>query len=182
MRLTRGFKYGMPGEGSFHAGYGGGIIHAGTLLTMTDCTVTGNRATTGDSEFCAGGGICNFGTRLEMTRCTVSDNHAEADAAKSASGGGIFTFGDLVMNDCLIANNTAKSDGGGLYNGYLAALTGCEVTGNTLTDPGAGAGSGIDVAPTGVLTLVDSFVWANTPDPQCLGNINGPGCGTAPPA
>ena len=48
---------------------GGGIDHGGTMLRMTECTVSGN--TSGGF----GGGIA-AGGMLEMTRCTVRDNHA----------------------------------------------------------------------------------------------------------
>ena len=56
-------------------GDGGGIRSAG-VLTLTDCTISGNQAL--GTEFFGGngGGVLNEGT-MTITRCTISNNSAQ---------------------------------------------------------------------------------------------------------
>src|SRR3954452_7219624 len=84
-----------------------GILHQGTTLRMTECTVAGNTAVNAP-----GGGLSVVLNRtLEMTRCTVRDNHA---TSINGFGGGMATDGPTTLTDCLIENNRADVAGGGL--------------------------------------------------------------------
>jgi hypothetical protein len=169
-------------EGRTSESFGGaGIQNLGTLLTMTDCTVSHNEnnASTGDDA--RGGGIASAGSRLEMTRCTVRNNAVTNAGSGTGHGAGIFNVGVLVMTDSVIRNNTAKSRAGGLWNDQTTTtLTGCQVTENILTNPESTGGGGIWVNK-GSVTLNNSYVWNNTNN-QCVGNVSGSGCGVAPPA
>lgn len=164
--------------------YGGGIHHAGTMLTMSDCTVTGNTA-----DIYGGGIWNNTDSRLEMTRCTVRDNHAPSGGG---NGGGIITSGTLTLTDCLIEDNDAGGGGGGIYaaadsatlagstevRGNMAGQGGgiyasggsvqiepsCRVTDNTATG-GAGYGGGIWMGNSGTMTLQGP-----DPSPIVIGN------------
>ena len=61
-----------------HPRGGGGIFNAnGATATLTNVTITGNRA-----ALYGGGGICNFGA-LTLNGCTIQNNHA------GTHGGGI---------------------------------------------------------------------------------------------
>src|SRR5438270_891610 len=66
---------------------GGGILENGGSLTLTNCTLSGNVATTG-------GGLENDGTTV-LSNCTFSGNLA---SGPSASGGGINNFGTATLN------------------------------------------------------------------------------------
>ena len=84
-----------------------GILHAGTTLRMTECTVAGNTATR---------------QRWRRPHCQ-RQQHPGDDALHGAgeprdggggSGGGIVTLGTTTLTDCLIENNSADDIGGGI--------------------------------------------------------------------
>ena len=77
--------------------HGGGILNEGTL-TLSGCTVTGNRATE-TSALGWGGGVANFGT-MTMSGCTVTGNTA-------TYGGGIDNTGALTAIGTTVTGNTA---------------------------------------------------------------------------
>ncbi len=85
---------------------GGGIRNTGTL-TLTDCVISGNSATS------SGGGIYNFpGKFLSVTNCTLSNNSAVS------SGGGIFndeSGGTVSVSNSTFTGNSAFV-GGAIYN------------------------------------------------------------------
>ena len=84
------------------AGLGGGIFNGGTL-TIANSTVSGNSASTG-------GGTYNDGAGTEtITNSTFSGNMA------TPSGGGIFNLNTLVLTNSTLSGNSAGF-GGGVYN------------------------------------------------------------------
>jgi hypothetical protein len=111
---------------------GGGINNSGTL-TLTNGTVSGNRAPIPcihgllfcqfSAGFALGGGIYNSGT-LIISNSIISGNHAGSYCngggpvyACSASGGGIYNRGTLVMikNSTLTDNSAGTACGSGYY-------------------------------------------------------------------
>jgi hypothetical protein len=105
---------------------GGGIYNYGTL-TLADCVVTGNRATSN------GGGIHNeWNSVLTVTDCSVADNAAY-------DGGGIAnTEGQVTLDGSTVSNNTAVSRGGGIFmdRGVLLVRA-STISGNSATTGGA---------------------------------------------
>jgi hypothetical protein len=117
-------------SGNYAGNRGGGIYNVGDTLTMTGCTISGNEADDG-------GGIYNAVGEVTLTNCTVSDN-----TARAGNGGGISTViqdATLTMTNCTISGNKASNDGGGIYN-YLdeVTLTNCTISGNEAGDNGGG--------------------------------------------
>ena len=105
---------------------GGGIDNAGTL-TLTNSTVSGNSAT---NLYAAGGGIYNEGT-LTLINSTISGNTALADDAHGTGyGGGIDNAGTLTLTNSTVSSNSASTSGGGIYNGGRLTLTNSTVSGN----------------------------------------------------
>ena len=108
-------------------GYGpGGIYCYLGMLTLTDCTITGN------STYWDAGAI--YSTNATLTNCTISDN-------SSRTGGGIYNYGALTVTNSTVSGNTADDNGGGIYNYYSAAATillNCTITGNTAGNDGGG--------------------------------------------
>jgi hypothetical protein len=91
---------------------GGGIASNGTL-TLIGSTVAGNLATTGAGSL--GGGIAVTGGTTTLRNSTVSGNSAtDADGNRSQGGGIYVAAGTLVTQGVTIAGNRADS-GGGLY-------------------------------------------------------------------
>jgi predicted outer membrane repeat protein len=196
-------------ESNTAAGNGGGIVNSGTLtvdncrlsansalggtggavsntgaLTLTGCTVTGNRASlsrtgTGtETAYARGGGIYTTGP-LTLTGCTVSGNTATLTAGNiaygNANGGGIYADGAVVtLTDSTVSGNTSVATftggaglvdayGGGLTcdNGSLT-LTGCTVAGNTVTSGNdVGQGGGVHGYQSTV-TLTNCTIASNT--------------------
>ncbi len=109
------------------SGQGGGIYNSGTgTLTVTASTISGNSVT----GIGIGGGIENGGT-LTVTASTVSGNSApngHVDTAPSGNGGGIYNeLRTVTVTDSTISDNS----GGGLLNFGTLAVTNSIVSGNS---------------------------------------------------
>ena len=96
-------------------GSGGGIRADNSVLTVTNSTISGNRATSNDSRF--GGGVANFGGTATIADSTISGNY-------SSIGGGVFSNSSLTVVRSTVTANSAV-DGFGQAGGIRA-------TGNTL--------------------------------------------------
>ena len=133
---AKGFFYYYPSYGLYYfGGFGGGIDnHAAATLTVTNSTITGNKA------FYAGG-IGNVGN-MSIDTSTVSKNSAQF-------AGGIGTYGDALttqtINNSTISGNTANLKsftyagttyrvgglGGGIANVYSTlSVTNSTISGN----------------------------------------------------
>jgi hypothetical protein len=132
------------GDGATNAD-GGGILNSG-ILTVTNCTVSGNSAADG-------GGIDNhFGT-LMVTNTTLSSNSAQY------WGGGIYNVqGTVTVADSTLTGNSANSDGGGILNDSPGGML--TVTSSTLSDNSANFGGGI--YNSGTLTVTNSSLSGNS--------------------
>jgi hypothetical protein len=154
---------------------GGAILDQGTL-TLTSCTVTGNKASLG-----GGGGVYCQGT-LTVTDCTFSNNSCgialggailnQGTATVTGStfsgnhsgfnGGGIQNAGTLTVSDSTFSGNLADEDGGGLDAGGTTTVTACTFNGNVADNGGkGGSGGGIRLS-SGTLTLDSTLVAGNT--------------------
>jgi hypothetical protein len=94
----------------FCAGGSASGISNGGVMSITNCTISGNSsdASAGCPRF--GGGIYNAGT-LTLTSSTISGNQGYG----GAQGGGILNDQILNLVNCTIANNSADL-GGGILN------------------------------------------------------------------
>lgn len=112
---------------------GGAAIHNLGTLVLTDCTFTGNKASSGGAISQDGGTItmtnCTFteneaamrggaiaavqGT-VTATRCTLQKNSVTGTTPGVHGGGGIFLTDPAVVNldSCLVSENTAASGNG----------------------------------------------------------------------
>jgi len=130
--------------------FSAGILHIGTPLRMTECTVAGNTA----SNNIGGGLFVDPGSILEMTRCTVRDNHVTGN---SSFGGGIFTFGTVTLTDCRIENNSADRNGGGFYMGSgTTTLVGATTVQGNHADTNPSSGGGGIFVNAGTLRIAES--------------------------
>lgn len=130
-------------------GSGGGILNNG-VLTIVNCTISGNALTDGGSS---GGGISNFGNKsLTIIDSTISDN------STTASGGGIFSaVGTLTITNTTLSGNSAGS-GGALLNtsGGIVNIGNATISGNTAGD---GAGT---YHTNGTVTFTNTTISGNT--------------------
>lgn len=140
----------------------GGVYNAGTG------TITGSRVR--DNTAGTGGGVFNLTGSLTIDYSTINGNTATVE------GGGLHNYdGTLDVNSSILWGNkvtAAGSRGGALYNWTgTATLTRSFVVGNRAVLEGGG----IFETPGGTVNLVDSFVFANTPD-NCRPAGTVPGC------
>ena len=99
-----------------NANRGGGINNEFSMLTVSNCTISGNSA---PDVFGVGGGIFNdvafSNATLEILNCTISGNSA------GDNGGGIYNYGGsntatLKVINSTLSGNSAHFYGGGIYN------------------------------------------------------------------
>ncbi len=98
-------------DNSAGAGQGGGIYNSLGMLTVTNCTVNGNSASTG-------GGIRNDG---QSGSATLIYNSTFSHNSAGSAGGGIFNIGQsgsatLTVSNCTFSDNSAVVLGGGIFN------------------------------------------------------------------
>ena len=102
---------------------GGGLENYGTV-TLSNCTISGNSATTG-------GGLANYHAAT-LTNCTISGN----STSNNGSGGGLAHYeGTVALNNCTVSNNSTSGpygDGGGVWSlEGTVTLNNCTVSGNS---------------------------------------------------
>ena len=171
-------------------GDGGGIASSGKT-TLTNCTVSSNRAGVGHPFAVGdGGGIINFGTlkiigsTINNNQChgagagisnsefgtvtiinsTVNDNLANGqhDGVGWGLGGGISNIGALTLTNSTLSNNYAADAGGGLRGGGT-------ITNSTISDNRA-ANEGGGILTTGVLAIGNTILKAGTSGANIAGN------------
>jgi hypothetical protein len=81
------------------------------------------------------------------------------DGLSAANGGGVLNDGSLMLDGCVIGQNTAAGSGGGIENNGSMTLSDCFVVNNTTQTSG---GSGGGIANKGRLTISDSLIVSNT--------------------
>ena len=122
------------------AGSGGGIFCAASSPTITNCTITGNtvaQTVPGDPTSGTGGGIYCLDSSPAITNCTISDNTGTAE------GGGIYCLNSSpAITDCSITGNNAASGGGIRCMISSPAITDCTISGNNAGGPGGGISCG----------------------------------------
>jgi hypothetical protein len=174
-------------SGNTASGNGGGFFNDGSgVAVLTNCTLSGNTATTG-----AGGGFYNNGiSGVVLTNCTLSGNTAGTDGggmwnngdmltvtgctfsgnkAPSGSGGGLFNgVPNVTVTNCTFSGNSA-ANGGGFKNESTATMANCTFSGNSATGVGGG------IFNSDVLTLINTIAANSTAGKDCFNNgtING---------
>lgn len=152
------------------SGSGGGIIVASTnVLTVTNCTVSGN------TSFTRGGGVYILGGATHRIYGTTFSGNTS-----SGNGGGLVALNGATVNmvNSTFSGNRALN-GGGIYDdisggsGGQTTLRNVTVAGNTAT---TGQGGGI-FSNGGTITLANTIVSdsvnnANAPIPDLAGTIN----------
>jgi hypothetical protein len=118
--------------------FGGGIHHAGGLLTLRRTVVAGNvaDATGAGVRDARGGGIYSAAGTIRLYNSTVSGNEARglsSSSASSGSGGGIFHTGNLLLEDSRVNDNRARAETPGGGSGASSTAGGIDLIDGTLT-------------------------------------------------
>ena len=134
------------------ASYGGGIDNYGSL-TVTNSALFGNKAN-------YGGGIDNYGS-LTVTNSTLSGNTA-------TFGGGIVNAaaGTFTVSNSTISNNSAKY-GGGIRTDDTLTVSSSTLSNNKATTGGGGIENNL-----GTLTITNSTLFGNTANQDGGGILN----------
>src|SRR6516165_5671272 len=89
---------GLTISGGTTTGNGGGLYNDGGNVTLTNCAVSGNSATTPASSL--GGGLFSLYGTTTLTNCTVSGN------SSGRNGGGLYSLhGTATLTNCTVSNN-----------------------------------------------------------------------------
>ncbi len=136
---------------------GGGMFNNASFPVVTNCTFSGNTAA-------VGGGMCNFSSSPVVTNCVFTENTANDDNSNDDGNGGGMSNGidssPQVIN-CIFTGNTAEHDGAGMHN-FLSSspvVTNCTFSGNTASN---NAGGIYNQGSSPVVT--NCILWGNTPD------------------
>ena len=160
-------------SGSFPGNEGGGIWNDHSVLTLSNCVITGNSGgggngagiysdgSSGYAQFSiiastvsgntgwGGAGIYNYayhGTSyVSVTACTISGNIA---SGPGVVGGGIYNdgnsgFASLAVSLSTFSGNSAPQSAGGIYNGGASGSAGLSVFDSTFNGNSASNGSSI---------------------------------------
>lgn len=140
-------------SGNLASSWGGGInITSNSEVTLTNCNIISNRA---DNY---GGGISNKNSSSTITKCIIRGNTA-------FGGGGIISeHSSTIITNCIISGNSA-SYGGGIRSGGSSPtfINSTTITNSTISRNYAGSGGGIyDV--DSLTSIINSILWEDHPD------------------
>ncbi|WP_193213448.1 S8 family serine peptidase [Luteolibacter marinus] len=167
-------------------GAGGGVLtNSGSVPTIADCVVRGNKKTGDGGAFdCQGGNHiftdCKFlqnyasahagairngagGTTMTLDRCVLSGNRSNSNGGAYAVKGGSGSR-TIRMRDCLLSGNYAANDGGAIHSwsgGTSFYLTNCTLAANKAADEGGS----IYKLYGGTVAINNTVVWGNSSDP-----------------
>jgi hypothetical protein len=133
---------------------GGGAVHNGGVMTVTNSTLHGNRAG-------SGGGIANY--HLDGGMLTVENTTLSANTVLGW-GGGIHNLGAAAISNSTLSGNSTDRGGGGICveEGTVT------VTNSTLAGNSAGLYGG---GTFGSFTAVNSIIARNPEGGDCYGPV-----------
>ena len=164
---------------------GGGVYASSATVTMTNCTLSGNKADnniddgtsggiytyqgnltmtgctlTGNTARLNGGGVRAESTPVTMTNCTFTGNKARCGGAICASGANVTVIGGTIGGTGTDANEvttTSQSSGGGIHieGGATVTLKGSVKVIGNKA-PGSAEGAGVYVNCYSTLQMQDS--------------------------
>jgi hypothetical protein len=156
-------------ESATDAALGGGLRSLDGTLTITGCTITGNRALggTGPSAFgdAHGGGLYILAGSATIRNSTISGNLAQGgDNSSDGNGtaGAIDAHASIVISNCVISDNRAAggenaastaSAGGGVLLLAPATISDTTFSGNVAFGGDGGTGPFVGEAQGGALVL-----------------------------
>ena len=132
-------------------------ISSSGIVTVSDCTITGNNAPSSE-----GGGVFNHDGHVTLINCTVSNNTAREGAGVENQAG--------IMNllNCTVVGNNATTSantfggGGGIANiGGFITLLSCTISGNSATTNANASGGGGIYNGSGTIHIGNTIVSGN---------------------
>jgi hypothetical protein len=166
----RGFTFtgGDATNASPNTKHGGGILVAGgASLSILDCWVTDNRATSSSSGYGGGIAVVGAGSSVTVAQCVVDGNIASTSWV--GEGGGIYLEdgAPCQIHDCQITANVASTarigDGGGIRTNSTDALIWANtIASNVGSSSGSAGGNGGGISvDRGIVTIWDNTITGN---------------------
>jgi len=157
---------------------GGIYVENGTSISLENCTIANNYSYKG------AGGVYVSNGEAYLINCTIDNNNSYAEGDSSVvKGGGIFVNGTLILDRCIVSNNSNSayvsenywntdcySRGGGIFVVGSLIMKYCKVY-NNLTKaeafaPGPGGGKadsrGGGIYIDGILDMTNSIIYRNS--------------------
>ena len=152
---------------------GGGVYIDDGTHTLTNCSITGNTASS--SKYVYGGGVyISYGTNT-LTNCSITKNMASVSVASAfpdAYGGGVYiSYGTNTLTNCSITKNTVSSSSSSVYaygggvcirGGRTNTLENCSITENKAESSKSSAYGGGVYIYGGTNTLGNCSIIKNT--------------------
>jgi parallel beta-helix repeat protein/putative cofactor-binding repeat protein len=175
--ITGGDATGLGGTSGYKYDLGGGIYSWYADLTVANCVVTDNVASTAGIAW--GGGIGTYGGSVTLEDSTLANNVAST-ASSGYGGGACLRFGSASLTGNVIEGNTASPVGHGYGGGLWLANNSSMLVSNTIRDNTAtpsltGYGGGVEVR-YGSASLTGDVIEGNR---AVLSGLNGFGGGIA---
>lgn len=142
----------------------GGAILAKENLTLSNSVVSGN-TTTQVSRTAGGAGIYSSNGSSKPNTLSIVGSTFTGNLATNSEGGAVRKrYGSLLMDGCLITNNSATYAGGvsAADGNIVAQIQNCTITQNKATGPASLIGGGGIVCVGGSLTVSSSTISNNT--------------------
>lgn len=163
------------------AGLGGGIRVSGSVLLISNSSISGNTANPGISGAAAGAGIYNDESTLVINNSTISGNTArggticEKSCTGSARGAGIYNFtytkqASLTLNNSTVTGNSANSGKLPSSAGAIGGSGTVSINNSTISGNSAASVGGIYDAAT-----VQNTIVANNSGGNCAGTLTSNG-------
>ena len=133
-------------------GFGGGLhCSFSSLLTLSNCSITGNSA-----GISSGGVFCGTDSSVTMSHCTITNNTSQRYCGVMECA-----HGSVFLTNCLLARNTGAWNGGALgcvWSDSSMTISNCTIWG---TKGGRSAG-GVGCWHGSSVTVTNSIIWENT--------------------
>lgn len=146
--------------GSGNDGYGAGLLLNGRIITVSNCTFTGNSANQGG----AGISLLTY-EGATVSACAFIGNTATNLSGWNGGGGGIHIYSvSATISNCTFVGNSAGYCGGAIRHrgSGSVVINGCAFKRNSCPNSGEGGGAISAREVTGSTTVKDSTFVANT--------------------
>ena len=147
---------------------GGGASFVGGSGVITGSVFNGNIAAVDVGK---GGAVCCRGANASIINSEINNNTASSGggiyiSSKDINGDEISDFNTVLLQNCLIINNSADGDGGGVSANWNTDpnIINCTIADNTVTGtgPGVGGGGGLFSCYGNYSKVINTILWGNT--------------------
>lgn len=157
----------LTGTQNVQGAAGGAIMVRGGALTVTETTISGNRASA-ENGYARGAAIAVNGGSLTITRSALYDNSAEGQAEAAGGAVSVDNASSVIITNTTLARNAVSSNGARLGS----ALHANRVTSATLTNVTIADNTGAPaLSPAMSQVTVRNSILARNPQGNCSARV-----------